>query len=62
MTTSTSFKVGDKVKVKPGKDHEGMGKGEAGEVVEISTPALAVKFPSMHKPHKWYVDDEIERA
>lgn len=61
-TTTTVFNVGDKVKVKPGKDHDGMGKGEVGTIQEISTPALGVKFPSMSMVHKWYADDEVERA
>lgn len=61
-TTTTVYNVGDKVKVKPGKDHDGMGKGEVGEIKEISTPALGVKFPSMPMVHKWYADDEVERA
>lgn len=63
MTTKTSvYNVGDKIKVKPGKEHDGMGKGEVGTIQEISTPALGVKFPSMSMVHKWYADDEVERA
>ncbi len=61
-TTTTKYSVGDKVKVKPGKEHDGMGKGETGTIQDISTPALGVKFPSMSKIHKWYVDEEVERA
>ena len=63
MTTKTSvYNVGDKIKVKPGKEHDGMGKGEVGTIQEISTPALGVKFPSMSMVHKWYAVDEVERA
>lgn len=63
MTTKASqYNVGDRVKVIPGKEHDGMGKGEVGVIVEISKPALAVKFPSMSTVHKWYVDDEVKPA
>ena len=61
-TTTTVYSVGDKIKVKPGKDHNGMGKGEVGTIVEISTPALGIKFPSMSMVHKWYADNEVELA
>lgn len=61
-TTTTKYSVGDKIKVKPGKEHDGMGKGEVGTIEEISTPALGVKFPSMSKVHKWYADEEVESA
>lgn len=64
MTESkySKFNVGDKVTVKPGKDHEGMGMDEVGEIMEITTPALGVKFPSMKEIHKWYTDEEVEKA
>jgi len=59
-TTTTKYSVGDKVRVKPGKDHVGMGRGEIGTIEEIGTPALGIKFPSMSKVHKWYADEEVE--
>ena len=59
-TTTTRHKVGDRVTIIPGKEHEKMGNGEVGTIEEISTPALGVKFPSMSKVHKWYVDDEVQ--
>lgn len=63
MTTKTSqYNVGDRVTVIPGKEHDGMGKGETGTIQEISTPALGVKFPSMSMVHKWYADDEVKPA
>ncbi len=58
-TTTTIFSVGDKVKVKPGKAHDSMATG-TGTIVEISTPALGIRFPGMSKTHKWYADDEVE--
>lgn len=58
-TTSTRYSIGDKVKVKFDKAHNGMGKDETGTIVEISTPALGVKFPSMPQIHKWYADEEV---
>lgn len=62
-TTKTSvYNVNDRVKVKPGKEHDGMTKGKTGTIVEISTPALGVKFDGMSMVHKWYADDEVEKA
>ena len=60
-TTTTKHNVGDKVKVKPGKEHDDMTKGKIGIIQEITTPALGVKFDGMPM-HKWYVDDEVESA
>lgn len=60
-TTTTKYSVGDKVKVKPGKEHDPMTKGKTGTIQEIATPALGVKFVGMAM-HKWYVDDEVEDA
>lgn len=60
-TTTTKHNVGDKVKVKAGKEHDAMTKGKTGVVQEISTPALGVKFDGM-PVHKWYTDDEVESA
>ena len=60
MTTKTSVhNVGDRVKVKPGKEHDEMTKGKTGTIVEISTPALGVKFDGMSMTHKWYADDGL---
>jgi len=61
-TTTTIYSVGDKVKVRPGKEHDSMTKGKTGTIQEISTPALGVKFEGMDKVHKWYADEEIEKA
>ena len=63
MTTKTSVhNVGDRVKVKPGKEHDEMTKGKTGTIVEISTPALGVKFDGISMVHKWYADDEVDNA
>lgn len=59
---ATKFKVGDRVKVKPGKNHDSMTKDKAGTVQQISTEALGIKFDGMTEMHKWYVDDEVEKA
>lgn len=56
------YKVGDRVKVKAGREHDSMTKDKAGTVKEVSTPALAVLFDGMDELHKWYVDDELEDA
>lgn len=60
-TTTTSYSVGDRVQVKPGKDHDSMTKDAKGEIVEISTPALGIKFDGMSGTHKWYTDDEVKK-
>ena len=63
MTTKTSVhNVGHRVKVKPGKEHDEMTKGKTGTIVEISTPALGVRFDGMTGTHKWYADDEVDNA
>lgn len=59
---ATKYKVGDRVKVKPGKNHDAMTKDKVGTVKEISTEALGIKFDGMTEMHKWYVDDEIQSA
>jgi len=58
-TTTTRYDVGTRVRVKPGKNHDEETMDAEGPIVEISTPALAVKFDGMDEPHKWYVDDEV---
>lgn len=58
-SATTKYRVGDSVKVRPGRDHDGMGKGKVGRVQKVSTPALGVTFDGMAM-HKWYTDDEVE--
>lgn len=59
----TDFKEGDRVKVKPGKNHDEMTKNKVGTVREISTPALGIEFDDMPgEIHKWYVDEELNRV
>ena len=43
-TTTTSYSVGDRVQVKPGKEHDSMTKDKKGTIVEITTPALGIKL------------------
>lgn len=57
-----SVKVGDRVKVKPGKEHDEMTKGKTGTVREVGTPALGIKFDGMAEIHKWYVEGEVEKV
>lgn len=59
---NTEFVVGDRVKVKAGKEHDGMVMSMSGSIVEISTPALAIKFDDMDEVHKWYVQEELEKS
>ena len=59
---NTEFVVGDRVKVKAGKGHGNMVMDMPGSIVEISTPALAIKFDDMEEVHKWYVQSELEKS
>ena len=59
---NTEFVVGDRVKVKAGKEHDNMVMDMSGSIVEISTPALAIKFDDMDEVHKWYVQAELEKS
>jgi hypothetical protein len=62
VSKSTKFNVGDRVQVKPGKEHDSMTKAKTGVIVEIGTPALGIKFDGMPAVHKWYTDDELKGA
>lgn len=57
----SALEIGDRVKVKAGREHDAMTKDKEGTVEEISTPALAIKFDDMQGLHKWYVEDELEK-
>lgn len=59
---NTKYGVGDRVKVRAGKDHGKMTRGKKGTIREIGTPALGIKFDGMAMEHKWYTGDEIKRA
>jgi phage gp29-like protein len=60
MAMDKNFSVGDRVKVRPGKEHDQMTKGKTGTVVEMSTCALAVLFDGMDSIHKWYIAEELQ--
>ncbi|KAB2943603.1 MAG: hypothetical protein K8F92_04725 [Hyphomicrobium sp.] len=57
-----SYSVGDRVRVKPGLQHDKMTIGKTGTIVEIATPALGVKFDDMPEVHNWYVAEELAPA
>lgn len=56
------YSVGDRVQINPDLEHDEMTKGQIGTIVEISTPALGIKFDGMEKVHKWYVDTEVKKV
>ena len=56
-----ALKVGDRVKVKPGRNHDEMTKDKTGTVAQVSTPALGIRFDGMTNVHKWYVEEELEK-
>lgn len=63
LAAGSALGVGDKVRVKDGRDHGGVGVGEVGEIAIVQDGAYGIKFPSMgDEVHKWYTGDEIEPA
>jgi signal peptide peptidase SppA len=54
------YAIGDRIIVKEGADHGDIKAGDAGEVVEIGSPALGVKFDGMDMVHRWYTAEEVE--
>lgn len=61
-SSMTWLSVGDRVKVRSGKEHDEMTKDKEGVIAEISSPALGIKFDGMEEIHKWYVDNEVEKV
>lgn len=59
MAKNTVYSVGDRVKVKAGKEHDSMTKDKNGTIKQIGTPALGIQFDGMPDVHRWYVDDEV---
>ena len=51
-----AYTVGDRVQVKPGMEHDASMADKKGEIVEITTPALGVKFDGMPMVHHWHTD------
>ena len=39
-----------------------MSKDKTGTIKEISTEALGIQFDGMTETHKWYVDEEVDKA
>lgn len=63
MTAKISvYNVGDKIKIKSGKEHSKDTKNKIGTITEINNPALGIKFEGMEDVHKWYVDEEVEKV
>lgn len=58
-----AMKVGDRVKVKPGQEHDPKMKGATGTVKIVSSqPALGIEFDEMKGMiHKWHIEDELEK-
>lgn len=59
--SKTKLKIGDRVKVKSGKEHDEMTKDKVGIIKKISTSALGIMFEDMDEIHKWYIEEEIQR-
>lgn len=54
-----AMKKGDRVRVRSGAAHDEMHADMTGEIVEVSTAALAVRFGDMKDVHRWYVESEL---
>lgn len=53
------YKVGDRVQVKKGMEHDEETMSVPGTVELVSTPALGIRFDDMEEVHKWYVAEEL---
>lgn len=60
-SAAAALKVGDRVRVLPGKEHDSMTANASGTIQEIASPALMIQFDGMDEPHKWYVAEELEK-
>ena len=61
--TPQGIQVGDRVKVKPGSEHDASHAGMVGTVGEQSTPALGIRFDAEPETvHRWYTAEELEPA
>ena len=58
--TESSLKVGDRVKVRAGAEHNSMTKDKTGTIKEIGTPALGIVFDGMSDVHRWYTEAELD--
>lgn len=56
----TAYAVGDRVRIAEGMEREDAPAGATGEVVEISTPALGIRFDGSDAVAHWFTDDEVE--
>ncbi len=61
-SSQTIYNIKDRVRVRPGKQHDEMTGDKAGTIAEISTPGLGIKFDGMDEVHRWYTDEEVEKA
>lgn len=59
-STPAGFKVGDRVRVRPGMEH-GVGMTGGATIELIDTPAIGIRLDVMPETvHKWYVASELE--
>ena len=60
--SASDLEVGDRVKVRPGKEHMPEHKGIVGTVTAIDGTNVEVLFDGEKKPHKWYAPAELMAA
>jgi len=61
LSTVPQLSIGDRVRVRDGMEHDMMTRGASGVIVEVSTPALGIRFDAMPSMvHRWYTESEVE--
>lgn len=59
---STGLRVGDRVRVKAGVEHNKMTANAVGTIAIVNGTAIGIRFDGMAGVHKWYVAEELEPA
>lgn len=59
---AAAMKTGDRIRVRPGKEHDPKMKGATGTIAEVSTAALGIRFDDMPGIHRWHVESELEHT
>ena len=55
-----TLKPGDRVRVRPGLEHDEEHVGAGATVVEVGPPSIAIRFDGEDEIHRWYIAGELE--
>lgn len=61
LVRKAAFSVGDRAKVRPGKEHMDSHKGAPGTVKIVQPGAIGILFDGTKSVHKWYTPKELEK-